>query len=287
MATITPIADPADPRVDDFRDLSVADRRPDRPGGRGLVIAEGVVVVRRLLDSPYPVRSLLGVPRRLAELAPDVAALAVPAFATDAATMASVVGFHLNRGVLAVAERALPPDLDQLLATARLVVVLEGVNDHENLGALFRNAAALGVDAVLLGPQCADPLYRRSVRVSMGHVLRVPFVELPAPWPDALQRLRAAGMRVGALTPAPDALPLTGSTFGGDRVALLLGAEGPGLSAAALAAADVRVRIPMTPGVDSLNVATAAAVAFHTVRHPSGSHPTVETTPGRPATGPQ
>jgi tRNA G18 (ribose-2'-O)-methylase SpoU len=140
---------------------------------------------------------------------------------------------------------------------------LEGVNDHENLGALFRNAAALGVDAVLLGPRCADPLYRRSVRVSMGHVLRVPFVELAGPWPAALNRLRDAGLRIAALTPAPDAVPLSRSAAGTDRVALLLGAEGPGLSADALAAADLRIRIPMAPGVDSLNVATAAAVAFH------------------------
>ncbi|HVH23932.1 MAG TPA: RNA methyltransferase, partial [Pseudonocardia sp.] len=137
MATITPVDDPADPRLDDFRDLSTADRRPDRPGGRGLVIAEGVVVVRRLVASPYPVRSLLGVPRRVAELAADVAGLAVPAYVTDPHTMADVVGFHLNRGVLAVAGRAVTPDLDQLLRTARMVAVLEGVNDHENLGALF------------------------------------------------------------------------------------------------------------------------------------------------------
>ncbi len=263
MADLTPIDDPSDPRLDDFRDLSAADRRPDRPGGRGLVIAEGVLVVRRLLDSPYPVRSLLGVPRRLAELAPDTAGLAVPAYATDADTMAAVVGFHLNRGVLAVADRASPPDLGTLLRTARLLAVLEGVNDHENLGALFRNAAALGVDAVLLGPRCADPLYRRSVRVSMGHVLRVPFVELAGPWPAALDRLRDAGLRIAALTPAPDAVPLSRSAAATDRVALLLGAEGPGLSAEALAAADLRIRIPMAPGVDSLNVATAAAVAFH------------------------
>lgn len=265
VATITPIDDPADPRVDDFRDLSAADRRPDRPGGRGLVIAEGVVVVRRLVASPYPVRSLLGVPRRMAELAPELAGLAVPAYVTDAVTMADVVGFHLNRGVLAVAGRAAAPDLDALLASARVVAVLEGVNDHENLGALFRNAAALGVDAVLLGPRCADPLYRRSVRVSMGHVLRVPFGELPGEWPASLDRLREAGLRVAALTPDPGAQPLTGEAFGGERVALLLGAEGPGLTAEALAAADVRVRIPMASGVDSLNVATAAAVAFHVV----------------------
>nr|WP_308282557.1 RNA methyltransferase [Pseudonocardia nigra] len=265
MATITPITEPADPRADDYRDLTTADRRPDRPGGRGLVIAEGVVVVRRLLDSPYPVRSLLGVPRRLDELAPDLAGLDVPAYATDAATMAEVVGFHLNRGVLAVADRAAPPDPAELVRDARVVAVLEGVNDHENLGALFRNAAALGVDAVLLGPRCSDPLYRRSVRVSMGHVLRVPFAELPGPWPASLDVLRAAGLRVAALTPAADAAPLASSGLAGERVALLLGAEGPGLTDAALAAADVRVRIPMASGVDSLNVATAAAVAFHAV----------------------
>ena len=138
------VDDAGDPRLDDYRDLTTADRRPDRPGGRGLVIAEGVVVVRRLIDSPYPVRSLLGVPRRLAELAADLAALDVPAYAADADTMAAVVGFHLNRGVLAVADRAAPPDPRALAAEARLLAVAEGVNDHENLGALFRNAAALG-----------------------------------------------------------------------------------------------------------------------------------------------
>src|SRR5580765_1183064 len=253
VATITPVDDPADPRLDDYRDLATADRRPDRPGGRGLVIAEGVVVVRRMLDSMYPVRSLLGVPRRLAELASDLVGRPVPAYQTDAATMAAVVGFHLNRGVLAVADRAPAPDVPDLLRRAGTLAVLEAVNDHENLGALFRNAAALGVDGVLLGSRCADPLYRRSVRVSMGHVLRVPFAELPGAWPESLQQLRAAGLRIAALTPASDAVPLTGDTLGGGRVALLLGAEGPGLSEAALAAADVRVRIPMASGVDSLN----------------------------------
>lgn len=270
MATITPVDDPADPRLDDYRDLTAADRRPDRPGGRGLVIAEGVVVVRRLLDSPYPVRSLLGVPRRLDELADDLAPLDVPAYAVDAATMATAVGFHLNRGVLAVADRAAPVDATALARSARVLAVCEGVNDHENLGALFRNAAALGVDGVLLGPRCSDPLYRRSVRVSMGHVLRVPFAELPGTWPASLDVLRDAGLVVAALTPSPDALPLADAGLAGRRVALLLGAEGPGLTAPALAAADLGVRIPMAPGVDSLNVATAAAVAFHAVAAPVG-----------------
>lgn len=265
MAVITPVSEPTDPRVDDYRDLTHADRRPDRPGGRGLVVAEGVTVVRRLLDSPYPVRSLLGVSRRLDELADDLAGLDVPAYATDAATMAAVVGFHLNRGVLAVADRATPPAPGGLAAGARVLAVLEGVGDHENLGALFRNAAALGVDGVLLGPRCSDPLYRRSVRVSMGHVLRVPFASLPEPWPASLDVLRVAGFTVVALTPGVDAVPLAAARLAGRRVALVLGAEGSGLSAAALAAADVRVRIPMATGVDSLNVATAGAVAFHAV----------------------
>lgn len=268
VASLIPVAEAADPRLDDYRDLTTADRRPDRPGGRGLVIAEGVVVVRRMIASPFPVRSLLGVARRFDELGADLDGVDAPAYVTDADTMADVVGFHLNRGVLAVADRAPRPAVDDLLGAARLLAVPEGVNDHENLGSLFRNAAALGVDGVLLGPRCADPLYRRSVRVSMGHVLRVPFAELDGPWPGALDRLRAAGLRVAALTPAPDAVALSASGLGGQRVALLLGAEGPGLTAEAMAAADVRVRIPMADGVDSLNVATAAAVAFHSVRHP-------------------
>ena len=265
MAILTRVDRSDDPRLDDYRDLTTADRRPDRPGGRGLVIAEGVVVVRRLLDSGYPVRSLLGVPRRLEELAGDLDGVAVPAYAADAEVMAEAVGFHLNRGVLAVADRAGCPDPAELAARSRVLAVCEGVGDHENLGALFRNAAALGVDGILLGPSCSDPLYRRSVRVSMGHVLRVPFARLDGPWPGALDVLRTAGLTVAALTPDPDAVPLSRAGLCGRRTALLLGAEGPGLTPDALAAADLRVRIPMASGVDSLNVATAAAIAFHTI----------------------
>jgi tRNA G18 (ribose-2'-O)-methylase SpoU len=275
VARMITIDDPADPRLDDFRDLTTADRRPDRPGGRGLVIAEGVIVVRRLLESPYPLRALLGVPARLADLADDLADhLAgaghadVPAYATSAEVMTEVVGFHLNRGVLAVADRTSPADAVALAARGRVLAVLEGVNDHENLGALFRNAAALGVHGVLLGPHCADPLYRRSVRVSMGHVLRLPFATLPAdpPWPGSLDLLRAGGRRIVALSPRPSARPLPAAGLAGGRIALLLGAEGPGLTEAALAAADEWVRIPMADGVDSLNVATAAALAFYAAR---------------------
>jgi tRNA G18 (ribose-2'-O)-methylase SpoU len=252
-----------DPRLDDFRDLSTADRRPDRPGGKGLVIAEGTVVVSRLLASRYPVRALLGVERRFAELAADLAGIDVPQYVTSAETMADVVGFHLNRGILAIAGRPAPLTVSDVVAGAGTIAVLEGVGDHENLGALFRNAAALGVGGVLLGPGCADPLYRRSVRVSMGHVLHVPFGYL-TDWPGGLDDLRARGFAVAAFTPRPGSIPLRAlRKHAPGPVALLFGAEGPGLTESALAAADHAVRIPMPEGVDSLNIATAAAVAFY------------------------
>jgi tRNA G18 (ribose-2'-O)-methylase SpoU len=261
VGEIVEVRDVGDPRLVDFRDLTVADRRPDRPGGRGLVIAEGVIVVRRLLHSPYPLRAVFGVPAKVCQLAADADA---PCYTGSAELMARVVGFHLNRGVLATADRAPMPPVSELIARSRHVAVLECVNDHENLGGLFRNAAALGVDAILLGPRCADPLYRRSVRVSMGHVLSVPFAQLRR-WTADLDALRAAGFRIAALTPAADAVPLPEAGLSAGRIAWLLGAEGPGLSAEALAAADLAVRIPMVPGVDSLNVATAAAIAFASV----------------------
>jgi tRNA G18 (ribose-2'-O)-methylase SpoU len=257
------VAEPSDERLADFRDLTRADRRPDRPGGRGLVIAEGTVVVRRLLRSRYPVRSLLGVRRRIEELASDLAGVDVPAYITSPDVMAEVVGFHLNRGVLAVAGRAPQASFEDLSASAGVLLGLEGVGDHENLGALFRNAAALGVDGVLLGPGCADPLYRRSVRVSMGHVLHVPFAAVDD-LPGAVKALRGGGFRVAALTPRADAMPLPEfAAQAGARVALLLGSEGHGLSEAAIGAADTAVRIPMADDVDSLNVATAGAIACY------------------------
>jgi tRNA G18 (ribose-2'-O)-methylase SpoU len=258
MARVIRLDDPADPRLDDFRDLTTADRRPDRPGGKGLVIAEGVVVVRRMLTSPYPVRALLGVERRIAALDEEVDS-SIAAYVTSAEVMAAVVGFHLNRGVLAVADRARPWTLEDL-ARSRRLAVLEGVGDHENLGALFRNVAALGVDGVVIGPGCSDPLYRRSVRVSMGHVLGVPFTTVTE-WPGALEFLRDKGFQVLALTPRADAVDLSEISIDGP-VAVLLGSEGPGLTDEAIKASSQAVRIPMAGGVDSLNVATAGAVAF-------------------------
>jgi tRNA G18 (ribose-2'-O)-methylase SpoU len=185
--------------------------------------------------------------------------LGVPVYVVDRWLLSDVVGFRVTRGVLAAALRPEAPDVAELLGGASRLAVLEGLNDFENLGAIFRNAAAFGIDAVLLDPRCADPLYRRSVRVSMGHVLRVPFVVLPGEWPASLRLL--AGFRLLALTPRAEATALR-SVVPPPRWAVLLGAEGPGLSAGALAAADQLVRIPMARGVDSLNVATAAAVAF-------------------------
>jgi tRNA G18 (ribose-2'-O)-methylase SpoU len=252
------IDDPADPRLADFRDLTDADVRPDR---RGVVIAEGANVVERLASSPYTTRAVIGVPARIEALRPVLEPLDGPAFVVDKWLLSEVVGFRVTRGVLASATRPEPADAGTLLAGARRVAVLEALNDFENLGAVFRNAAAFGVDAVLLDPRCADPLYRRSVRVSMGHVLRVPFAVLGGRWPQSLDLLREHGFEVLALTPAPAAVPLRDLATP-QRWAVLLGAEGPGLTDGAIARADRLVRIPMAHGVDSLNVATAAAVAF-------------------------
>ncbi|GAB1812615.1 TrmH family RNA methyltransferase [Mycobacterium sp. MUNTM1] len=258
------VDDPDDPRLDDFRDLNSVDRRPDLPSGKGLVIAEGVLVVQRMLASRFRPHALLGTDRRLAELEDDLAGSAVPFYRASADVMARAVGFHLNRGVLAAARRVPEPSVAEVIAGARTVAVLEGVNDHENLGSIFRNAAGLGVDAVVFGGGCADPLYRRAVRVSMGHALLVPYARA-ACWPAELETLREKGFRLMAMTPQGTAcaLPEAMTTARDERVAVLVGAEGPGLTPATLRMSDVRVRIPMSRGTDSLNVATAAALAFY------------------------
>ena len=258
------ITDPADPRVDDFRDLNSVDRRPDLPTGKGLVIAEGVLVAQRMVASRFTPHAFLGTDRRLAELAADLGGVPAPYYRASAEVMAQVVGFHLNRGVLAAARRPTELTTAEVLAGARTLAVLEGVNDHENLGSIFRNAAGLGVDGVVFGAGCADPLYRRAVRVSMGHALLVPFARAEN-WPGELNLLRDNGFRLLAMTPGPQAATLAAAIDGlaGDKVAVLVGAEGPGLTETVMRAADVRVRIPMSRGTDSLNVATAAALAFY------------------------
>jgi tRNA G18 (ribose-2'-O)-methylase SpoU len=193
----------------------------------------------------------------------------VPVYVAPMAVLQAVSGFHLHRGALASVARPSFPSMASLCSAASLVVLTEGVNDHENLGALFRNCAAFGVDAVLLDPTSCDPLYRRSVRVSMGHVLRVPFAPLACSAVEGVGLLRSMGFEVLGLTPSPAASdvrsvpPAPGGGGSGRRRALVVGAEGPGLSAGVLAACDRLVRIPMAPGVDSLNVATAAAVALY------------------------
>ena len=258
------VTDPGDPRVDDFRDLNSVDRRPDLPTGKGLVIAEGVLVAQRMLASRFAPHAFLGTERRLGELAVDLTGVGVPFYRASAEVMAQVVGFHLNRGVLGAARRAPELSVPHVLDGARTVAVLEGVNDHENLGSIFRNAAGLGVDAVVFGAGCADPLYRRAVRVSMGHALLVPFARA-GHWPADLIDLRQHGFRLLAMTPNPRAGTL-GEVMSGladHKVAVLLGAEGPGLTETAMRACDVRVRVPMSRGTDSLNVATAAALAFY------------------------
>ena len=256
------IDDPEDERVADYRDLTDRDLRRRREHDHGVFIAEGALAIRQLLRSTYRVRSVLVTPPRLAALAGDLAGLEAPVYVAEQAVMNRIGGFDIHRGALAAADRRPLPKGSDLLGRATRVAILEGINDHENLGAIFRNAAALGMDAILLCPRCCDPLYRRAVRVSVGHVLTVPYARL-VPWPEALEDVRTAGFTSVALTPHPTAEPISEVDPGIGRVAVLLGAEGPGLTEGALRSAGRKVRIPVDPRVDSLNVASASAVAFH------------------------
>jgi tRNA G18 (ribose-2'-O)-methylase SpoU len=258
------VNDAGDPRLEDYRDLTDVSLRKRTEPAHGLFIAEGELVVRRALTAGYPMRSLLVAANqldRVRDLAVD--APAAPVYVASHEVLAAVTGFHVHRGVLAAMARLPVPTLDEVLGPdVRRIAVLEDLNNSTNLGAVFRCAAALGMDAVLLSPACGDPLYRRSVRVSMGEVFALPHARVPN-WPRGLSRLAEAGYRLLALTPDASAVPLDKVCPDDDeRLALLLGAEGPGLSGEALAAADEWVRIPMAHGVDSLNVAAAAAVAF-------------------------
>ncbi|TYC20886.1 RNA methyltransferase [Micromonospora sp. MP36] len=255
------ITDPDDDRIADYRALTDVELRTRWEPPHGLFIAEGELVLRRALRAGYPARSYLVDAKRVDQLA-DLDIGDVPVYAATPEVLQRATGFHVHRGVLASFHRKPLPAAAEVLAAARRVVILEDVNNHTNLGAIFRGAAALGIDAVLLSPSCADPLYRRSVRVSMGEVFAVPYAKLER-WPAGLDQVREAGFTVLAMTPAPDAVPIQRLTSAQrERAALLLGAEGPGLTAAAQSASDVRVVIPMRRGVDSLNVAAAAAVAF-------------------------
>ncbi|MBL9031942.1 MAG: RNA methyltransferase [Phycisphaerae bacterium] len=284
---LVPIDSPADPRVADYanlRDRQLAARAGlgDRPG---VFLAEGELVVRTLIDSGRRVRSVLITPTRLESMrdAIDRLPAEVPVYLAGPGVMDGVVGFHIHRGVLAAGDRWPEPTLAEVLARATRVLVLEGLANHDNVGGLFRVAAALGgVEAtaqdggassersrhraaVVLSPGTCDPLYRKAIRVSMGSALRVPFATA-TPWPAVLADVRRAGFRLVALTPGAGAVPIERLDPSGPRVAVMLGAEGPGLSAEAMAMADVRVRIPIDPSVDSLNVVTAGAIALHRLR---------------------
>ncbi len=251
------VADPGDPRLADYFGLTDPARRRRVEAEQGFFIAESPLVVQALVESGRAVRSVLVTPAQHAVLADVLDRVEAPVFIAEDDVLRQVVGFDLHRGAVASAERWPLPAVSSLLDGARRIAVVERLNDYENLGVLFRNAAAFGIDAVLLDLESADPLYRRCVRVSIGHAFMVPWTRV-----RSLDDVRSRGFALFALTPAADAVPL-GRITRPERHAVLLGAEGPGLSRGWLDAADVRVRIPMRESVDSLNVATAAAIAFY------------------------
>lgn len=255
-----------DPRLADYRDLTdVALRRLLEPE-RGLYIAESTKVIARALAAGHRPRSVLVQEKWLVEVSGLLGDSDVTVYVVDPEVAESLTGYAVHRGALAAMHRPELPAVADVVRDARLVVVLEDIMDHTNIGAIFRAAAGLGADAVLVSPRCADPLYRRSVRVSMGTVFQVPWTRLPE-WREAGGILHDAGFTLAALALADDAVPLDGfAAARPERVALLLGAEGDGLSRRALAASDAVVTIPMEGGVDSLNVAAASAVALWALR---------------------
>lgn len=260
-----------DARLTDYTSLTDVELRKVREVAEGLYLAESPKVIRRAVDAGHRPRSFLVTEKWMGPLEDVIARFPeVPVYVADEALVERLTGFHLHRGAMASMHRPAANDPERIIRDAKRLVVLDGLADHTNVGAIFRSCASLGADAVLLSPTCADPLYRRAVRVSMGAVLQVPWARLPR-WQEAGPMLRDAGFTVVALGLDERSIDL--SDFVADppgRVALVFGAEGPGLSRQALGAADVTVTIPMDRGVDSLNVATAAAITLWAVRH--GSH---------------
>lgn len=257
------ITDLTAPALADYARLTdVALRKVTEPAG-GLYIAESITVMGRALRAGHVPRSVLTTERWLPELDELLGHIDVPVYVGVAGLLEELTGFHLHRGALASMHRPASLAIETVLQNARRVVIIEDVVDHTNVGAIFRSVAGLGADAVLVTPRCADPLYRRSVRVSMGTVLQVPWTRLPE-WNEAVPVLHAAGLTIAALALADDAVGLREfAATAPDRVAMVVGTEGDGLSRAALQAADVVVTIPMAHGVDSLNVAAASAVALY------------------------
>lgn len=256
------IASADDARLDDYRGLTdTALRAVAEPAG-GLYIAESAKVIERAVAARHRPRSVMVQQRWVDGIRSLLVEHDVPVYVVPDEVAESVTGFAVHRGALASMHRPTLPSVADIVADASLVLLLEGIGDHTNVGAAFRAAAGLGADAVLVSPRCADPLYRRSVRVSMGTVFQVPWTRI-ADWDAGVEDMRRAGVQLAALALADDAVPL--DVYARERpakVALMMGSEGDGLSAAALASADSVVTIPMTGGVDSLNVASAAAVAL-------------------------
>jgi len=262
MAAYVEISDPEDPRLADYRNLRDVQLRESLEAEHGLFLAEGEKVVRRAVLAGFPVRSFLMAPRWLDGLADVMAGTDAPCFVVPEEMAEQVTGFHVHRGALASLARTPLPSVDEVLAGASSVVVCEDIVDHTNVGAIFRSAAALGIDSVLLAPRCADPLYRRSVKVAMGAVFALPWTRLPD-WYDALSYISDNGFTTVALTLSADAVPIDEAVAGLDKVALVLGSEGHGLSARWESTAQRSAVIPMRPGIDSLNVAAATAVACY------------------------
>jgi tRNA G18 (ribose-2'-O)-methylase SpoU len=259
---VDPIADPRDARIASYREV-----RDGRVRRAGLFLAEGRLVVRRLLESRFTVRSVLATRAGLDDLGEALGKRPwVPRYEASPKTIQAVVGFKFHRGCLALGEEGAPTPARAIIEPpgSRLVVGLEDVVDPDNVGAVFRNAVAFGAAGVLFSPGCADPLYRKAIRVSMGATLAIPFATID--WREGLAALRAAGYTRVALTPHLGAQRLDAIVAAGlpsRRLAVLLGSEGAGLSEATRQSADLAVRIAMAPGVDSLNVATACAIALH------------------------
>jgi tRNA G18 (ribose-2'-O)-methylase SpoU len=269
------VSDPADPRLTDYLRLTDVELRKSLEAQHGLFVAEGEKVIRRAVAAGYRVRSLLATEQKAAGLADLAAVCGGPAYVVPAPVAERLTGYHVHRGALAAMDRRPLPPVAEVLAGTRTALILEDIVDHTNVGAIFRCAAALGVGAVIVSPRCADPLYRRSVKVSMGAVFAVPWARM-TDWYGGLATVRAAGFRLLALTPDPAATPIGAAPAApgtpaapggpGKRTALLLGTEGDGLSSRWRHEADQAVRIPMDPGaqaagVDSLNVVAAAAIA--------------------------
>jgi len=249
----------------DYLDLTDVALRRSLEVERGLYMAEGAKVIGRAIAAGHVPRSVLCSPRWVDSVLPLIP-VGTPLLLRSEAELEAITGYAVHRGALAAMHRPTLPSLNSLVATARLVVVLEGIVDHTNVGAIFRSAAGLGADAVVVSPECADPLYRRSVKVSMGTVFQVPWTRAET-WPGALDDLRSLGFTVAGLALSPDAVPLDEfAARGHERIALVLGTEGDGLTRRALDRADLTVTIPMRAGVDSLNVAAASAVAVWELR---------------------